>query len=75
MTFGDLLGRLDRLEIACPKCGRAGRYSVGRLALERRRDFKPPDWIADTTRDCPHNSSPGLADACGAPCPGLLKTG
>jgi hypothetical protein len=38
MTFGDLLGRLDWLEITCPKCGRAGRYSVWRLALERGPD-------------------------------------
>jgi hypothetical protein len=59
MTFGDLLGRLDRLEIACPKCGRAGRYSVRRLALERGRDFKLPDWIADTTQDCHARARPG----------------
>jgi hypothetical protein len=27
MTFGDLIGQLEALEIACPKCDRVGRYS------------------------------------------------
>jgi hypothetical protein len=25
LTFGDLIGKLDHLEIVCPKCGRQGR--------------------------------------------------
>jgi len=73
MTFGDLIGQLEALEIACPKCGRMGRYSVRRLALERGRDYKIPDWISDMTRDCPRKNAPGLADRCRAMCPGLLE--
>jgi hypothetical protein len=68
-TFGDLIGRLDHLEIVCPKCERLGRYSVHRLAMEHGPDFKLPDWIALMTRNCPRRQSPGLADACGAHCP------
>ena len=72
-TFGDLIGQLDHLEIICPKCDRLGRYLVHRLAMEHGPDFKLPDWIALMTRDCPRRQSPGLADACAAQCPGLLK--
>jgi hypothetical protein len=28
-TFADLIGRLDHLEIVCPKCERFGPVSVG----------------------------------------------
>jgi len=33
-TFGDLIGRLDHLEIECTKCSRLGRYAVHRLVDE-----------------------------------------
>jgi hypothetical protein len=71
-TFGDLIGRLDHLQIVCPKCDRLGRYLVHRHAMEHGPDVKVPDWIALMTRDCPRRQSPGLADACAAQCPGLL---
>ncbi len=45
-TFGDLIGRLDHLEIVCPKCKRIGRYLVHQLAMEHGPDFKLSDWIA-----------------------------
>jgi len=73
ITFGDLVGRLDHLEIVCPKCKRFGRYLVQRLATEHGVDFKMPEWIGLMTRDCPRRQSPGLADACAAQCPDLLK--
>jgi hypothetical protein len=28
IIFGDLVGKLDVLEVACEKCGRRGRYPV-----------------------------------------------
>ena len=31
IIFGDLLGKLDMLHVACDKCGRTGRYAVARL--------------------------------------------
>ena len=73
MTFGDLIGQLEHLEIACPKSDRLGRYSVRRLAMQYGRDGKLTDWINRMTKDCPRKQSPGLADACGARCPDLLK--
>jgi hypothetical protein len=50
-TFGDLIGKLDHLEIVCPKCDRFGRYLVHRLAMEYGPHFKLPDWIALMTRN------------------------
>jgi hypothetical protein len=73
ITFGDLIGQLDHLEIACPKCDRLGRYSVRRLALQHGRDGKLTDWIGRMTKDCPRRQSPGLADGCGVRCPDLLN--
>jgi hypothetical protein len=71
LTFGDLDSRLDHLELACPKCGLLGRYSVKRLILARGRNGKVLDWIDEMTLDCPHRVLPGLASACGARCPDL----
>jgi hypothetical protein len=31
IMFGDLIGKLDMLRVACEKCGRKGRYAVARL--------------------------------------------
>ena len=32
IIFGDLLGKLDMLQVACDKCRRKGRFVVTRLA-------------------------------------------
>jgi hypothetical protein len=34
ITFGDLVGKLDALQVACDKCGRKGRHAV---AVEARQ--------------------------------------
>jgi hypothetical protein len=66
MTLGNLIGRLDRLDIVCAKCDRRGRYGVHGLAVQHGRDHKIPDWIGDVTSTCPRANWPGLADACPA---------
>jgi hypothetical protein len=40
ITFGDLVGRLEDLRVACGKCGRAGRYRLERLIAKHGRDVK-----------------------------------
>jgi len=35
IIFGDLIGKLDVLEVACEKCRRKGRYAVARLIEQR----------------------------------------
>jgi hypothetical protein len=36
ITFGDLVGKLEVLRVACDSCGRAGSYRVMRLTVCRR---------------------------------------
>jgi hypothetical protein len=73
ITLGDLLGRVDWLDIVCVKCERHGRYRVHTLVPQRGLDCRIPDWVNDITCDCPRRRSPALADAGGATCPGLLE--
>jgi hypothetical protein len=73
ITFGDLVGKLDYLELACQKCDRAGRYSVRGLVRVHGREHGIPDWITEVTRDCPRKAgSMRYSDPCGASCPGLV---
>jgi hypothetical protein len=37
IIFGDLIGKLDVLRVACTKCERAGRYRLDRLELFNAR--------------------------------------
>lgn len=37
ITFGDLVGKLDAIYVACDKCGRKGGYPVARLIEQRGR--------------------------------------
>jgi hypothetical protein len=73
LTFGDLIGKLDHLEIACSKCDRLCRFSVRRLALQYGREAKIPDWIALMTRDCPRKQAGHFSDRCAASCPDLVR--
>jgi hypothetical protein len=40
ITFGDLIGKLDVLHVACDKCGRKGRYAVASLVRYRMVAFR-----------------------------------
>jgi hypothetical protein len=53
ITFSDLIGKLDVLQVACDKCGRKGRYAVARLIEQRGPDAKVIDWLAEITAECP----------------------
>jgi len=59
ITFGDLVGRLDLLELVCAKCDRHGRYAVRRLIERHGGVMKVPDWKAEMTRDCLRRRLPG----------------
>jgi hypothetical protein len=61
IIFGDLVGKLDVLEVACDKCGRKGRYAVARLIEQRGRDAKAVDFLAEITADCPKIATPKSA--------------
>jgi hypothetical protein len=73
IIFGDLVGKLDVLNVACEKCGRAGRYALARLIEQRGRDAKVVDWLAEVAADCPKKLANNWADQCAARCPDLPK--
>ena len=73
IIFCDLVGKLDVLNVACDKCGRAGRYAVARLIEQRTRYGKVIDWLAEITADCPKKQAGNMSDQCAARCPDLPK--
>ena len=73
IIFGDLIGKLDALEVACDKCARKGRYAVARLIEQRGRDAKVLDLLAEITADCPKKQAGNMSDQCAARCPDLPK--
>jgi hypothetical protein len=73
IIFGDLIGKLDVLRVACDKCDRKGRYAVARLIEQRTRYGKVIDWLAEITADCPKKQAGNMSDQCAARCPDLPK--
>ena len=73
IIFGDLLGKLDVLRVACDKCGRKGRYAVARLIERRGRDAKLVDFLAEVTADCVKKQAGNMRDQCAACCPDLPR--
>ena len=73
IIFGDLIGKLDVLRVACEKCGRDGRYQVQRLINDRGRNCKIVDWLDQITADCPKKATISWNDRCAARCPDLPK--
>jgi hypothetical protein len=73
LTFGDLVGRLDVLRVACSKCERRGQYSVARLIERYGADAGMPDWKDAISADCPLRAQPAGLDLCGAHFPDLPK--
>jgi hypothetical protein len=71
--FGDMIGKLDVLRVACEKCDGAGRYQVDRVIDERDRDAKVIDCLAEITADCPTNRAHKSNDQCGTRYQYLLR--
>src|SRR5262245_60784698 len=71
ITFGDLVGRLDMLRVACSKCDRVGRYSVASLIECHGANAGLPDWKEQLTTDCPLRAKPAVWNLCGARFPDL----
>ena len=73
IIFGDLIGKLDALNIGCDKCGRKGRYAVARLFEKHGRDGKVVDFLAEIAADCPKKQARRMNDQCAVRCPDLAK--
>jgi hypothetical protein len=51
IIFGDLIGKLEVLRVACDSCGRAGSYRVTRLVEQHDRDAAIVDWLDKIATD------------------------
>jgi hypothetical protein len=64
VTLGDLVGRLERLEIRCTRCDRAGRVKLAKLITEHGADVGLPDLAVRLAADCPNANATSTADRC-----------
>ena len=53
IIFGDLIGRLNVLAVACDKCHRRGHYRLCRLIDQHGHDGRIVDFLDDIAGDCP----------------------
>jgi len=72
-VFGDLVGHVDVVCVACDKCGREGSYSVRTLINKHGPNCKVADLICAITADCAKSHSLDETDHCGAHWPDLVK--
>jgi hypothetical protein len=73
IPLSDIIGRLRYLRVECKECGRAGRYSVARLAREWPPSKALAEIIAPLNTDCPLKRAPDLAKRCKVQMPDLSE--
>ncbi len=54
VSLADIVARIDRLEIRCTRCDRAGRYRVARLIEQHGKAMLLPDLRMELAKDCDH---------------------
>jgi len=64
ITLGELVGKLDMLEVKCHRCERKARVSLARLLDEHGADTGLPDLWQSLTGDCEHARSTALHNCC-----------
>jgi hypothetical protein len=71
ITLGELVSKLDMLEVACHRCDRRGRLSLERLIAEHGADMGLPELRTILAGDCPRAGSVTINDRCGVHYPQL----
>jgi hypothetical protein len=72
VTLGELVGRLELLEVRCRRCGRHGRLSVARLIEEHGADLALPDLGTRLAAGCPRSTSTDWGARCFVVYPQLI---
>ena len=72
VTLGDLVGRIERLEVRCSRCDRAGRVKLARLIAEHGSDLPMPELAVRLAAGCPKAQATGAAERCFVVFPQLL---
>jgi len=73
LTFGDIDGKLDVLNVECTRCPRRGRYNVASLVAKHGRNGSMTKWVSGLKGDCPKRDANDLRDRCDLICPDLPK--
>ena len=73
ITLADVAARTDALVVACTRCDRAGRYSVGTLIRRHGRRFGIPSVLTKLSADCAKRESLSAYDLCGIHAPELSE--
>ena len=73
MTLRDLAGRIDRLEIRCPRYLRHGRVMLDKLLREHGPDLPMPDLAVRLAAGCPKAQPTSPAERCFVIFPQLVK--
>jgi hypothetical protein len=73
VTLGDLAGRIERLEVRCTRCDRAGRVRLDKLIAEHGTDMGLPDLAVRLAADCPKLSATNVAERCFVVFPQLVE--
>lgn len=71
VTLGEIADRHVMLTVACNRCGRHGRVSVGRMIAEHGEDLPVPALRRILAADCPLMREAKLNEPCGVHFPGL----
>jgi hypothetical protein len=64
VTLGDLVGRVQRLEIRCTRCDRTGQQQLAKLIAEHGVDLGMPELAVRLAADCPKAQAASPADRC-----------
>jgi hypothetical protein len=64
VTLGDLVGRLDKLEVRCSRCSRHGRMPLAKLIAEHGADIGMPELAVRLAAGCPKAQATGAAERC-----------
>jgi hypothetical protein len=73
VTLGELVGRVERLEIRCRRCERRGRMRLARLIADHGAGTGLPDLAVRLAADCPKAETPNLGERCFVYFPQLLE--
>ena len=73
VTLGELVGRVERLEIRCRRCERRGRMRLARLIADHGAGTGLPDLAVRLAADCPKAETPNLGERCFVHFPQLLE--
>ena len=72
VTLGDLIGRVERLEVRCRRCERHGRPRLARLIADHGAGTGLPDLAVRLAAGCPKAEAPDLGERCFVHFPRLL---